>query len=229
MKRCWAESYCTVYPHQCSDICVGYLQLNNIYSQSRMPLKYQYNIPLDCPVEDKDAYFKLKDYQDNVVQMVKNGYGIFIYSPTKGNGKTTWACKIMNQYFRKVALRNNMMCRGLFINIPDFLEQLKDGFNNKEMSDEMVELKEELRKVDLVIWDDIGTETPSNWVRQQLYTFINHRDGNGLANIYTSNLPIATLMEENYLGERIGSRIYGHCSDFLVEFKARVDRRIHND
>lgn len=209
MNRCWAEKYCKGYPNKCEEYCIGYVQLGNIYSLSNMPRRYQYDMPLFCDSEDRDTFIALRDFQQNVVDHIAEGHGLFIHSPTKGNGKTSWACKIMNEYFKKVALNNNLRCRGLFINVPEFLDQLRD--NMDEPSEDMRDLQESIRTADLVIWDDIGTENPSKWVRQTLYKFVNHRESNSKSQIFTSNTPLEELSAEEFLGDRVVNRIRGQC------------------
>lgn len=207
--KCHAEKYCKKYPEGCNEYCIGYIQLRNIYALSGMPKAYQYDITLTPKDGDLDAYRKLRKYQDEIQELVQQGRGVFIYSEKRGNGKTTWATKLMNEYFKKVALNNNLRCRGRFINVPEFLEDLRRNMDNP--TDEMVEVIDAIKNADMVIWDDIGAEKPSEWVRERLYTFINYRDANRLTQIYTSNLPLKMLAKENLLGDRIVDRIKGHA------------------
>lgn len=220
-EQCWARTYCKGYPGKCGEFCIGYVQLRNIYSLSNMPRIYQQEIILSNPGRDLEAYKFLKAWKDDVEAKVKAGEGLFIFSETKGNGKTAWACKIMNEYFKAVALTNNLRCRGLFINVPSFLQSLRDAMDNP--SEQVREMLDNVKEADLVIWDDIGTENPTNWVRERLYSFINHRYSNGLSQIFTSNLSLETLSDERYMGERITSRVVGQCK--AIQFVER-DRRM---
>jgi len=225
MQRCQAESYCKLFNEQrtnCHEHCIGYIQMQNIYNLSSMPKRYQYENPLVPEEADRDAFLYLRDWQNSVQDHVEKGDGLFLLSEKRGTGKTSWACKIMNEYFRKVALGNNLTCRGLFVNVPEFFRQLKNSFDNP--NDEFAEMLQNIKTADLVIWDDIGTESPSNFVRETLYTFINHRESNMLSQIFTSNIPLETMRKQDYLGETIVSRIIG--SSKLVEFQSDVDRRI---
>lgn len=220
MDRCWAETYCKGYPNRCHDLCIGYVQLANIYELSKMPKRYQYEMPLIPDPDDRDTFEFLRDFRTTVERHVNEGHGLFIHSLQKGNGKTSWACKIMNEYFRRVALSNNLRCRGLFVNVPLFLDQLRA--NMDERTDEMQEFQDDIQSADLVIWDDIGTEIPTNWVRQTLYKFINYRESNGLAQIYTSNISLMDLKKDDLLGERIVDRIKGQCK--ILEIKGSSKR-----
>jgi DNA replication protein DnaC len=198
---------------------------------SNMPKRYQFDKalhfkgPTDAIAkqnyQDLEAYAKLKAWEENVLENVQEGKGLFLVSKTTGNAKTTWACKIMNKYFRHVALTNNLRCRGLFVNVPEFFRDLKDSFDNP--SADFREFMSNIKTADIVIWDDIGTESPTRFVRDTLYVFLNHREANGLSNIYTSNVLPDIMQEESYLGPRIVSRLQEQCK--VIEFFG-TDRRV---
>lgn len=210
LNKCHAEHYCRQSStDRCHEFCIGYVQLENVYELSNIPKKYQYELPLTSPTIDRDSYIRLKDFMDNIKENVELGNGVFLYSERKGNGKTSWACKLMNAYLRHVALTNNMRCRGLFVNVPRFLQDIRNNFSNP--SEQTQDMIKEIHRADLVIWDDIGAENPSDWVRESLYSFISTREADNLSQIYTSNVSLETLRSNEYLGERIVSRILGQC------------------
>lgn len=224
MKKCHAETYCRSFNEErtnCHEYCIGYIQLQNIYALSHMPKRFQYPIPLDLTGgENLTAFQELAAWSENVVQHVKDGDGLFITSKNRGNGKTTWACKIMNNYFKNVAIKNNLRCRGLYINVPQFFHDLKNSFDNP--TSEFSELLENIRRADLVIWDDIGTESPTSFVRDTLYTYINYRYAEMKSQIFTSNVALDVMEHPEWLGERTVSRIRGASKH--VQFYG-VDRR----
>lgn len=236
MEDCYARSYCTKFRdiHQCNYECVAYHQMNNIFELSGMPKRYRYELPLrpdeiDLPkfralkewieVEEKIVDGKRKFYH-KVLEKVKSGRGLYIWSDTKGNGKTSWACKIMQAYFRAVGVTNDLRTRGLYINVPELLEEMRQNMDNP--TPEHREKLRLIKEVDLVIFDDIGTESPTRWVREQLYILINKRYSESLCTIYTSNISLAQLGHEEVLGDRIASRINGSCD--IIEFKG-TDKR----
>ena len=221
INDCWAKGYCKQYQTEyCNDNCIGYQQLKFLYRTSGMPTKYHHLHSLDLSKKDEKVQEKLEEFRDNVVEKVEEGKGIVMVSPNKGNGKTSWSCIIMNEYFKNIALENNMKVRGKFISVPEFLQGLKDDFDRDDK--QMEKTKKHIREADLVIWDDIGAETPTRWVKETLYTFINYRISNDKSQIYTSNKTVSQL--ENVLGERIFSRIKGQCLGVI--FKGR-DRRVN--
>ncbi|MFW6130525.1 MAG: DnaA ATPase domain-containing protein [Atribacterota bacterium] len=205
---CWMNEICkSSNSDYCNVYCVGYQQLKYLYNSSNMPKKYQGLFDLKLSEVDIGIYRKLKQFKNNILDNINNGRGVFLYSQNKGNGKTSWACILMNEYFKQIALKNNLECRGLFISVPVFLQDLRDDFEKEEK--QMNIIKRQLREVDIVIWDDIGTEKPTDWVRETLYSFINYRISNDLSQIYTTN--VAPGMLQKNLGERIISRINGQC------------------
>ena len=223
LGNCWAESYCKGYPHKCGYACIGYAQLDNVYRLSGMPERYQRDVALnlagDDGEKDRDAYLFLRDFMLDGSN-IDGGKGLYIVSKYKGNGKTAWACKIMSEHFKRIALTNNLRCRGVYINVPTFLQELRLSMDKQ--SDAVEAKLEHIESADLVIWDDIGTENPSAWVRERLYSFINHRYANNLSQVFTSNIYLEELANERYMGERIVSRIAGQCT--IVEFLQK-DRR----
>lgn len=202
--KCWADDTCKK-PHKCSEFCPGYVLLKALYLQSNMPPIYQYDFSINVDKRDIEAFKVLKDYRDDVINNVERGRGLYIHGKNTGTGKTSAACKIMNTYFKKMAFRSNLNCLGVFINVPVFLEDIRKSFDGDK--EEIESLIDRLMDAPLAIFDDIGAEKPSDWVRERLYTMINERVVKGFANIFTSNMSLKEL--EEVLGHRISSRIHG--------------------
>ena len=200
IKKCYAKDYCKGFgTPKCTERCDFWWKLNTLYRKSNLPMRYRYNIPLRPEQIDREAFLKLKDYLDNVVDRVENGDSLYIYSENTGNGKTTWSSKIMNQYIRKVVAKSDLEHEVLYLNVSLFVEAMRNQYT--EYSEDIARLREEAMHCKLLILDDIGAERPSEYVCERLYDLINHRYTNMLATIYTSNL---TPFE---LGDRLGSRI----------------------
>lgn len=198
--KCYAKDYCKVYgTEKCTERCDFWWKLNAIYEASQIPIRYRHNIPLKPEQVDRQSFLNLKEFSDNILENVKNGESVYIYSATTGNGKTTWATKIANQYIRKSVATSMLENEVLYLNVSIFLDQLKSQFSS--FNEEIVELQEMAKKCKLLILDDIGAERPSEYVCERLYDLINYRYTNMLSIIYTSNL------NPNELGDRLGMRI----------------------
>ncbi len=203
--RCFAEAYCQKDRSACSELCGGYRVLRALYNLSRIPEVYRYNIPLKPEEADVPSFVALNEYKENVLENVEAGKGLYIWGKSTGSGKTSWACKIMSHYFRKIAFDTGLENEGLYIYLPTFLEDLRESYDDKDPDFEQVLFM--VKSCKLLIIDDIGTEKVTEWVRERLVSIINTRAGAGLATIYTSNLSPEELLEK--LGDRISSRVLG--------------------
>ena len=204
--RCYAESYCKKDKQFCNEFCGGYRVLRALYRLSRIPVRYQYNIPLIPENNDMSAFQTLDAFKKNIVQNVKEGKNLYIWGKRTGCGKTSWACKIMGYYFRKIAFSSGLENEGLYIYLPTFLEDLRNSYHN--LDEDFSEVLEMVKCCKLLIIDDIGAETVTEWVRERLVSIINNRVSNGLCTIYTSNLSPEDLVKQ--FEERIASRIIGY-------------------
>ena len=216
--RCYAESYCKKDKSECSELCGGYRVLRALYRLSRIPVLYQYNIPLTPEDEDIIAFEDLDAFKENVVQNVAEGKNLYIWGKHTGCGKTSWACKIMGFYFRSIAFESGLENEGLYIYLPTFLEDLRNSYGAPD--EDFAEVLDMVKKCKRLIIDDIGAEKVTEWVRERLVSIINTRVSSGLSTIYTSNLSPDELVEQ--FEERVGSRVIG-CSQ-IVKISGK-DRR----
>ena len=205
-ERCWFKGVCSLYnnPDKCYRACMRFMEFDYLYYQSCIPVKLQYPIELRPDKADREAFLRLRDIKDNIVDWVAGGNSLLIYSAQCGNGKTSWAIKLMQKYFEKVWAGNGFRCRGVFVNVTEFLMLAKESI--KQSDEEFEMLKNNIREADLVIWDDIGVTALTKYEYDLLMGLINNRVLHGKANIYTSNSTEEKL--EEYLGQRLKSRIY---------------------
>lgn len=124
------------------------------------------------------------------------GMGLYIYSGTKGSGKTMLACCLLNEITKRY--------KGVvkFVNILDFLEMTKKGFSG---DDEDVN---NIRHAGLLVVDDIGVQMSKEWIDTVLYSLVNDRYVNRLPTIYTSNIPVNRLKMDDRITDRIESTTY---------------------
>lgn len=211
---CWFRNNCSNYDTEnCHSGCKIYFQYYYLVNLANIPkyLQQPANLVLQ-PGKDIKEYKYLESIKENIVDWVYQGRNLYLYSDTCGNGKTSWAVKLMSKYFSRIWNKNGTKCRGLFINVDDFLMQYKSNINKKDKRfEEMVEL---IPTVDLIIWDDIGCTKLKDYDHSILFPLINSRLINGKANIYTSNVIDDDL--DNNIGARLRSRILD-VSD-VVEF-----------
>lgn len=87
----------------------------------------------------------------------------------------------------------------LMISVPELFSHLKNCLDS-ERSWDYKEIISELKKVDLLILDDLGAEKPSEWTRSIIFEIIDYRYNMMLPIVVTTNC----LPEE--LKEKIGDR-----------------------
>jgi DNA replication protein DnaC len=203
--KCWYVNVCSKYnTAECNPGCIRYMEMDYLMQNSGIPRNRQYAVSLIPSKPDVNSFIALKDIKDDMVEFVKNGESVYIYSDNFGNGKTTWAIKLMQQFFDDIWAGNGFRCRGIFIHVPTFITKIKEGISRKD--EDFETLKSRLMTVDLVIWDDIAATKLSDYDHTNLLTYIDQRKLNQLSNIYTGNLGYKDLQDA--LGNRLASRVW---------------------
>lgn len=210
-SECWYLSTCE---DDC-DKCTVYLSMKYQMDNSGLFKSQQKPIALyigEGNEVDRDNYKRLAEIRKGIVEYIEDGNNLFICGRNSGNGKTSWAIKILQTYFHYTAQGNYDNLKGMFVSTVDLLLKLKD-FNNPLPK----RYKDNLEQVDLVVFDDIAiTNTLSAYDYTQLFNIINNRVAAGKSTIFTSNL---TTYEEldNVLGQRLASRVYSTSE--IIELK----------
>lgn len=216
-NKCWYHEVCNA---SCSDHCIRFMEMQFLLEHSGIPRARQDPkvltlIPEQC---DLAVFRELQLIKQQIVNVVQNGKSLYIYSEYFGNGKTTWAIKLLLKYFDCVWNGNGFRVRGLFIHVPSFLNRLKDNINKPDAA--FLNMKDLIKDVDVVVWDDIGACKLSEYDHSILLSYIDERVLKNLANIYTGNLYGNALQKA--LGGRLHSRVWSASS--LFELKGH-DRR----
>ena len=214
IQSCWYKRICT---EQCSENCIRYKLMYSLFKQSNLPEALWGYKELVCHEKDLQVYKKLQAKSDAILNFIEEGNNLYIYSENCGNGKTTWAIRLMYSYFDKIWHKSCFDCKALFVSVPKFLYNCKRSISQDVKGFE--ELCNLISEVDLVIWDDIGEMKASDYEHQILFQYIDDRINSKKSNIYTSNKNKEQL--EDVLGVRLASRIYNcsECIEFLEEDK----------
>lgn len=211
-SNCWYESVCQKFGDNCQNMCVRYKEMRYLMDNSNLPPKKQQPQHLEAPDCDFDAYCRLADIKDDIVNFVEDGRSLYITSSHTGNGKTTWAIKLMHKYFDQIWGGNGFKPRAIFIHIPTFLGKCKD-FNTKDP--EFERLKQLLYTVDLVVWDDIGCLGMSAYDATQLIMPLDARSNAGLSNIYTGNITTLDGLSKA-IGSKMASRVFSKDTEVII-------------
>ena len=215
--ECWYSEVCN---NTCTPNCIRFLEMQHLMESSRLPKAKQMPKPLTPEEIDNDAFVQLADIKEDIVDFVNSGKCLYIASRYNGNGKTSWAIKLLLKYFDRVWAGNAFRCRGVFVHVPTLLLRLKDFGNNDDA--DLNDLKKCLLSADLVVWDEIGSDYLSNYDLTQLLTFLDQRDLEEKSNIFTGNLL------ENDLLTKVGAKLYSRIwnGSIKVIFKGSTDRRV---
>lgn len=216
---CWYINTCNNSGKDgCSESCIKYQEMKYMIEHSGLPKRAQGPIHIIDSDVDKEAYDYLWEVYSNIKNFVRIGNNILIFSDECGNGKTTWAMKLMLKYMDRVWNGNRFRQRAYFINTSTLYEMFRENIGIPK--EEWVQLKKLLVSVDLLVLDDISLTNIDDRFYNLLYNIIDDRYQNMLSTIYTSNLQPQELCDR--MGKRLYSRIV-NGSD-LVEFIS-ADRR----
>lgn len=212
---CWYREVCT---NECVGTCVRYLEMSYLMENSGIPKAKQKPIKLYPEDADYDAFVRLAEIKSGIEFFVQEGKNLYITSTTTGNGKTSWAIKLLLKYFDRVWAGNGFRIRGYFVHVPTLLLNLKD-FDNALI--DKSKIKQILLSADLVVWDDIASTEISKYDYSQLLMLIDNRVLEEKSNIYTGNLNTKEMLEK-VLQKKLTSRIWGLSE--VIELKGE-DRR----
>lgn len=202
-RDCWLYGECSHV--DCGTTCLRRFKLDFLYNEAMVSMKQRKRVPLRLDKDglDRDNFNYLATIERNILNFVHDGGSLYIYSSTTGNGKTSWALRMIQAYLNKIWYDSDLVCRALFINVPRYLLAIKDNISQK--SDYVAHIKANVLDADLVVWDEVGTKGLTQFEHENILNLINARIDLGKANIYTSNLSDAELHQA--VGDRLYSRI----------------------
>ena len=209
-EDCWYKDVCQAEV-KC-DNCIKFKEMSYLMENSNLPKSKQKPLPLEAPECDLKAYKELGKIKSHIMDFVANGGNLYITSDTCGNGKTSWAIKLLLKYFDEIWAGNGFNVRGVFVHVPTLLLGLKD-FKTTDENFEI--LKKRLLEADLVVWDDIASTDMSSYDYSQILTYIDHRLLYEKANIFTGNCADRIVVEEK-LGIRMASRLWGNNTQVVI-------------
>ena len=126
----------------------------------------------------------------------EEGKGLFLYGEVKGSGKTRMAASLGN------ALMKVKRAKVKYTTTIDLLNEIKKTFD-KDSDITESELVESMKKIEVLILDDIGVEQQTPWVQSIFYSILDGRMNNRKVTIFTSNLSMDQLTHDDRLKSRI--------------------------
>ena len=146
-----------------------------------------------------DACKIIKTYLDDFESQKERGMGLYIWSRTKGSGKTRIAAGIANELMKRYTVK--------FAVSLTILQEIKNTWRRDTEYSEN-QLLDALYTTDILVIDDFGVERPADWINDKMYQIINERYINQKVTIFTSNDPLDKLSYDDRITNRIKERTY---------------------
>lgn len=148
--------------------------------------------------EIQEAFESVGEYCEHFNIYKEQGTGLLLKG-SAGCGKTHLVSALAHQL---IFMGHTVK----FIMVPVLLENIRQSYNKKNPDDES-NIIQELSRVEVLILDDIGSERPTDWVREQLFILVNAR--------YEGMKP--TLTTTNCQGKELSDRLGSRTISRLIE------------
>ncbi|MDD3957796.1 MAG: primosomal protein DnaI [Candidatus Izemoplasmatales bacterium] len=131
-----------------------------------------------------------------------------------GAGKTYILAVIANELAKKG-------CKIIFAYYPDLVRELKSSISTGELESKI----EDLKRVEILFLDDLGGETPNEFIRDEvLGPILQHRVLDRKPTFFSSNLKMKVLVEamqvsQSVLDKSKAIRIYERVHELATEFE----------
>ncbi|MCI5559017.1 MAG: ATP-binding protein [Dorea formicigenerans] len=195
-------------------------QVDDRRARSGMPKEYMSKTANDFNwcfynQDTREAKTIINKFICNFPQFQKSGYGLYIYSDTKGSGKTLLSCCIANEILKKRDISVK------FISVSEYIELAKSG-----KSDNVRERINSILDAGLLIFDEIGAiEENKDWISNAIFRLVDYRYTHILPTIYTSNVESDKLKCDERAKDRIFELSYKiHMPEESIR-KLRAERR----
>lgn len=161
--------------------------------------------PKGRPAIVAEMLISARHYANNFGELGENNWLVLLGEP--GSGKTHLSMAVANQ----------LISQGvpvLYFPHVEGMSELRSTFN-KNGEDSLEDKLQQMRKVDLLVWDDLfkGRKDPTAWSVEIVFDVLNYRYLNLLPTIISSELVPAQIMavdETGGIGSRILERGKGH-------------------
>lgn len=149
----------------------------------------------------ENAAKAIKYWLDNFNDMRNRGMGLYLYSLTKGSGKTLAAAGLSNELIQTAGVQAKFSTSLQILNeIKASWDPRNDYGENKLLAD--------LSRADVLVIDDFGTEQEKGWINEKFYQIINGRYVDKKNTIFTSNSRLDNLQYDERITNRIKERTF---------------------
>lgn len=204
-------------------ICKGRRQGFEKETQQRLELPYYYSMAAFNPhiYSEKDKTVDFAERYNFCMKYIENYReveeeldikGLYIYSPTAGNGKTFLASCICFEMYS----RHQLM--PIYVTENSLLDKLK-----ATVSDAQASPREQFQTAPVLFIDDMWRKTTGReWVNDELFNIIDYRYTHKLPTIITSNV----ALNSKDIDVRIASRLNDMCMPiYMPDIEIRADKK----
>lgn len=203
-------------PWHCNITCSTQRAMNSHFANSNLDKRYQ-NFEYAVLAADKDtkSFLTLRKIEESIFDFAFGGHNLILFSQNTGNGKTSWAIRLMQRYIHDILEQKipQKYC-AVFVTMFEFLDRQRDNMDGWD--EDFNKLKHRLLSAQLVVWDDLATISMSEWGAASFLNVLDTRVSRGLSNIFTTNLN----PESKEFLARVGPRLYSRItkSSCIIEF-----------
>ena len=205
------------------DFCMKKYRLDLLYNNSLLTedVKQVKKLFIDADGTDYNQFQQLAQLERSIVEFVKSGENLYLHSYICGNGKTSWAIRLLTSYINKIWPKSTLGCQALYVEVSKYLQGLKDKISG--IHDPKIDfITQNIMEADLVVWDDIAAKGGTEFELNHLLNIINARMMQKKSNIFTTNLGKNEILKA--LGERLASRI---CNNSIeIELQGTDKRKL---
>lgn len=170
------------------------------------------------PHLDQDSCARVLDFANSTIAQIKAGeeYQSLFLHGAPGAGKSLLAAMIMRR----------MMEEGLgafYVLVESHFMHIQRTFGrNENLTQEERDYEDNILRVPVLVLDDLGTESPTDWVLRKIFTLMELRSAKGLLTIITSNNPIDILAKrwhkkyQDPETQQMSQRIQRRFNDYYV-------------
>jgi DNA replication protein DnaC len=237
-SKCILSSRCKLANGlNCNRTCSAYIAMHGYsgnggrIANANTPADYRLLTVSNSPARDKQAqiYGHIEKYIstfDRMFDDFESGIdndtsrrikSLYLWSESPGNGKTTTAIAVLNEWIIASylgALRRNRQpsqSPAFFLDVNAF----QTDYNLAAMTNDesaMIDIKSTILRAQaasFTVLDDIGVRSATEAFRSYVHAIVNYRTTNALPTVFTSNLPITEMA--NVFDERLYDRMRDMC------------------
>lgn len=158
-------------------------------------------------------------------------HGAYLYGKT-GRGKTYAACGAVRAFVEShvIEVEGTYICHGpraRFVSVPVWFSEIRATYDHKGEREQ--EVFDRYAHAKLLVLDDLGKGSKTEWAVERLYLLLDYRCSEGLPTIITSNYGLAKvasmLAGDEETIQPIASRVLATCDENGIEMTGPDRRR----